>query len=326
MPAITVSSVNTTTEEITAVAHGLLTGDRFRLRNVGGALPAATPSLAGATDYYAVRTGADTLKIAASSSDALAGTPVVINLSGSGSGTTTVEYGLPYCIPTALAAAGTQIKSANDNAAWSSLVALYAVLTGQAQAVWSAVTIAVSVALTAGLRLVSSSGKAVTHQAPAGLAADYSVTWPGAVPATKGYISIDSSGQVSTSAPMQFSALLGIPTSGAGTISGGIALNTSTGENQLPCSVMTGGTITAWSVSILKQSTTGTVSAFLRKVAANGSATQVGATQSNSANNPGAITLGTSVSQAVAAGEQYIIIVTGGGNAGDSIGAYSLTS
>lgn len=135
MPAITVTAVSTGADTLTAVGHGLVTGGRFRLRNVGGALPASTPSLAGVTDYFAIRVDADTVKVAVSSSDAFAGTAV--NLTGSGSGTTTVEYGLPFCIPTALAAPGTQIKSANDTGAWNALVALHAMLTGQSQSIWN---------------------------------------------------------------------------------------------------------------------------------------------------------------------------------------------
>lgn len=145
MPAITVSAVNTSTDTLTGTAHGLLTGDRFRVRNVGGALPTG---LAAVTDYFAIRVDANNVKPATSSANALAGTPVV-DITGAGSGTTTIEYGLPYCIPTALAAAGGQIKSANDNGAWNALVALYALLTAQAQAVWSTIVIALTVTFNA---------------------------------------------------------------------------------------------------------------------------------------------------------------------------------
>jgi hypothetical protein len=131
MPAISISAVNAGTDTLTAVAHGLLTGDRARVRNVGGALPTGT---AAVTDYFAIRVDADNLKLATSSAAALAGTPVV-DITGAGSGTNTVEYGLPYCIPTAVAAVGTQIKSANDNGVWNALVALYALVTGQTQTV-----------------------------------------------------------------------------------------------------------------------------------------------------------------------------------------------
>lgn len=173
MPAITVSSVNTTTDELTAVAHGLTTGDRFRLRNVGGALPAATPALAGATDYFALRTGADTLKICDTNAHALAGTGI-FDLTGAGSGTTTVEYGLPYCIPTALAAAGTQIKSANDQGAWNSLVALYDLLTGQAQSTYSGVQLAGLLTTLAGINVAT--GQAVTLSGTATLTAGGLIT------------------------------------------------------------------------------------------------------------------------------------------------------
>lgn len=148
MSAITVTAVNTGTEALTATAHGLTTGDRFRLRNVGGALPAATPTLTAATDYFAIVVDANTIKISDTNAHASAGTNIV-NLTGSGSGTTTIEYGLPYCIPTALAAAGTQIKSVNDNGVWNALVALYCLLTGQAQSIWSTVVFAVSVTFNA---------------------------------------------------------------------------------------------------------------------------------------------------------------------------------
>jgi hypothetical protein len=137
MPAIVVTAVNTGTETLTGVAHGLLTGDRFRTRNVGGALPTG---LAAATDYFAIRVDADNVKPCATSADAFANTP--INLTGAGSGTTTIEYGLPYCIPTALAAPNTQIKSANDNGAWAALVALYCFLVGLAQTVLTGITLA----------------------------------------------------------------------------------------------------------------------------------------------------------------------------------------
>jgi hypothetical protein len=136
MPAIAVSVVTPGTDTLTATAHGLTTGDRFRLRNVGGALPAATPSLAAVTDYFALRVDANNLKICDTNAHALAGTGIV-DITGSGSGTTTVEYGLPYCIPNVIAAPGTQVKSADLNGTWNSLVALYDLLTGQAESVWS---------------------------------------------------------------------------------------------------------------------------------------------------------------------------------------------
>jgi len=137
MPAFTVTSVDTTANTLTATAHGLLTGDRFRLRNVGGALPAATPSLAGVTDYFALRVDADTLKVCDTNAHALAGTGIV-DLTGSGSGTTTIEYGLPFCIPNEIAVDGvSQVHAKDLNGTWNSLVALWDLLSGQPQTIWN---------------------------------------------------------------------------------------------------------------------------------------------------------------------------------------------
>lgn len=75
------------TETVNITAHGLQTGDGpFRMTNSGGALPAG---YAAATDYYAIRTGANTLQLAASRALAYAGTAVAI--SGDGTGTHTLS-------------------------------------------------------------------------------------------------------------------------------------------------------------------------------------------------------------------------------------------
>lgn len=134
MPAITITAVNTGTDTLTAIAHGLLTGDRTRARNVDGALPTG---LSPATDYFAIRVDADNVKLATSNANALAGTPVV-DITGAGSGTNTLEYGLPYCIPTIVATPGvTQIRSADSNGTWAALAALHQLLTGGSQSVWT---------------------------------------------------------------------------------------------------------------------------------------------------------------------------------------------
>lgn len=148
MPVITISAVNTTTDTLTtATPHGLLTGDRTRVRNVGGALPAG---LTGATDLFAIRVDATNLKIATTNPNALAGT--AINITTVGSGTNTLEYGLPYCVPEVLAQ-GSQVRSANLNGDWQAMVALYGMLTGQAQSVFSEVTLAQLLTANAGLTL-----------------------------------------------------------------------------------------------------------------------------------------------------------------------------
>lgn len=160
MPAFTVTAVDTTANTLASTGVAavgqpegsvLLTGDRLRLRNVGGALPAATPSLAGATDYWALRVDDNTIKIYDSNAHALVGGSTgLVDLTGSGSGTTTIEFGLPYSLPT-VAGAGMQIRSVHLIAAWTALVALYCMLTGLVQSVWSSLTI--NVPLTVGGQL-----------------------------------------------------------------------------------------------------------------------------------------------------------------------------
>lgn len=139
----TISAVNAGTDTLTATAHGLLTAGRFHVRNVGGALPTG---LTAGTDYFAIRVDADNIKVATSSANAIAGTPVV-DITGAGSGTNTIEYGLPYCIPDALAAVGGQIKVASANETWAALVAIYNLLVGVTQSIWTSITLAVSVTL-----------------------------------------------------------------------------------------------------------------------------------------------------------------------------------
>lgn len=70
---------------LTAVAHGLTTGQLVSLINVGGALPTG---LAALTNYWAIRLTADTFSLASSLSNALASSAVTI--SGAGTGTHTV--------------------------------------------------------------------------------------------------------------------------------------------------------------------------------------------------------------------------------------------
>lgn len=148
MPSITISAVNTGTEVLTATGHGLLTGDRLRVRNTtGGALPTG---LTGAVDVFAIRVDADNLKVSDTNAHALAGTNI-IDITGAGTGTNVIEYGLPYCLPTAIAAPGTQIKSADLNGTWSSLVALYSLLVGQAQSIWSTIVVALTVTFNAAV-------------------------------------------------------------------------------------------------------------------------------------------------------------------------------
>lgn len=296
MPAFAVSAVDTTANTFTATgvaaaggAEGsvLTTGDRFRLRNVGGALPAATPSLAGATDYFSRRVTDDSIQIYDSNAHALAGGSTgLVDITGSGSGTTTIEFGLPYALPTVFAAQGIQLRPFVVGAVWNALVALYSLLTGQAQSVWSAITFAMNLTVT---------GLFIHEQ-----------TWQHSI----AFALPDASASLSFGAH--------------GSLATRLALQGSTGDNVLPLAIPV-GTITKWSVTINKSSATGTITARCYEAAhADGtSPAQVGSDQTNAANNPGAITLGqTGLSFAMTAGREYFIVVNGGGATGDMVTSY----
>ncbi len=78
---LTVTYTNAT-ETVNATAHGLFTGDGpFQLT---GTLP---DTLALATDYWVIKTGTGTFKLAVSFSDAMAGTAIAFGTDGSGSRT-----------------------------------------------------------------------------------------------------------------------------------------------------------------------------------------------------------------------------------------------
>lgn len=120
MPALTIDSVDDTTDQLEITGHGLLTGDgAARIRNVGGALPAP---LGAGIDYWIIRVDADHIKIATSQAAALAGT--AINLSDTGSGTHILEVGLPFTRWTTYAA-GSQVKSRDLNSMEDEIIAAY---------------------------------------------------------------------------------------------------------------------------------------------------------------------------------------------------------
>ena len=86
------------TDTLNANAHGLETGDGpVRVSNSGGALPTG---LAGATDYWVIKTGVNTFKLATSLANALAGTAINITTDGTGtqtlSDTAGTERNTPY--------------------------------------------------------------------------------------------------------------------------------------------------------------------------------------------------------------------------------------
>jgi hypothetical protein len=137
MPTLTITAVNAATDTITITAHGLNTGDGFlAIYTAAGTYPGG---LAPVTDYWAIKVDANNVKLATSSTLALAGT--AIDITSTGSGTLLLLQGLPYRVPR-VTAAGSQVFSADFNAAWAAQVALWNLLTGQAQSVYSGITLA----------------------------------------------------------------------------------------------------------------------------------------------------------------------------------------
>lgn len=78
-------TADSTTDHLTATAHGLNTGDGpVQVSNSGGALPAG---LAAATNYWVIKIDANTFELATSLSNALAGTQIDITSNGTGTQT-----------------------------------------------------------------------------------------------------------------------------------------------------------------------------------------------------------------------------------------------
>lgn len=201
---------------------------------------------------------------------------------------------------------------------------------------------------------------AVRLRSPAALAAVYTVTFPGALPAaatsrllaidnngqialaptlpsTKAFVKIDSAGAVTTQGSDRlYSIALAQPTAagGAAATFGAagnepfLSLGTSTGATYLPIDVAIGETIASWVVYLQKTSAAGTIQCDLRDHnMTTGVSSIIGVAQSNNANNPGFITLGQSGLSTVAAdGHSYFIRLFGGGTTGDSAFGYKASA
>jgi hypothetical protein len=96
------------TDICTKVAHGFLTGLKVQLTTTT-TLPAG---LSLSTDYFVIKIGADTFKLATTLLLAQAGTPVDITDTGTGVHTIT---------PTALAGGSIKLQGSMDNSAWADL-------------------------------------------------------------------------------------------------------------------------------------------------------------------------------------------------------------
>lgn len=116
-----VFTASSTTDQLTATAHGLNTGDLFHVIAAGGTLPTAASGgdLAEATDYFAIRIDASNVKVARSQALALAGT--AIDLTSNGSGQQYLLIGLPFTRARTYAP-GSLVPSADLNALQDAVV------------------------------------------------------------------------------------------------------------------------------------------------------------------------------------------------------------
>lgn len=134
MPAFTFTA-DATANTISIAGHGLVTGDGpVCVRNLGGALPSP---LVAQTDYWVIRIDANTLRLATSSGNALAGT--FIDLTTTGSGTNTLEIGVPYRRPITYVDNVSQVRAMDLNSNFDAWKNLHAFITGQTQGVWSGI-------------------------------------------------------------------------------------------------------------------------------------------------------------------------------------------
>lgn len=105
---VTASTV-VSADRFAQVAHTMVTGLKVRVAaNASSTLPTG---LAPATDYFVIRTTADTFKLASSLDNAVAGTAIDITVVGTGTMTVT---------PTALSASF-KLQASNDGGSWADI-------------------------------------------------------------------------------------------------------------------------------------------------------------------------------------------------------------
>lgn len=166
--------------------------------------------------------------------------------------------------------------------------------------------------------------------APAALGASYTLTWPTSPDPTSSGVSrpliVGTTGNVSTMPGPQAGIMypIQLATPGSGTTLGStLALGTSVASSYLPIPVPVGAAVSSWTVYLTKTSAAGTISCQLEILSSAGAVTTSGAAATNSANNPGVITLEiTGLAGTLTAGSSLRLNLTGGGTTGDSVFAY----
>lgn len=286
MSVLVISAVDHTTNQITITGHGKVTGDGpVDIRALeGGTLPG---NLSPLTDYWLIRVDDDTVKLADSSALALLGT--ARDITSNGTGTRHIRIGIPYrrartYVPKSVDVAGSQVKSADLNAIQDAL--------------WDHED------RIATLEDWQSGDVAIDGDLDAEDITADSVTASGRVEgATLGF---------TTARTRVIAGRIAVDMTDAHTpLSTGYQLET-TGDVVYFIPTESGELMVSWAVAVRKLSDGDqTISAYLQRVAADGTATQVGATQSNNANAPGLISLGQTLAHAVVAGSSYEIVVSG---------------
>ncbi len=135
MPALTISAVNTATDQLTITDHGLTTGQGAAglWGQDGATLPSiASVGILATDDFWIIRDDADHIRLASSQANALAGT--ALDITAAGSGTLLLLIGLPYrrsttyvpnSGPPGSPTPGSQLKSADMNALQDDQIALW---------------------------------------------------------------------------------------------------------------------------------------------------------------------------------------------------------
>jgi hypothetical protein len=160
MPSLAISAVDNATEKLTIVGHGQVTGaGPAALRRItAGAVPTGYAEL---TDYWLIVIDADHVQLADSSAHALANVPVPI--SDNGTASLVLEIGIPYRRAVTHVAGVSQVKASTLNALEDTFKALWAFFTGQAQAVFTSITLAANQDITISGTAKYKRGSQVRH-------------------------------------------------------------------------------------------------------------------------------------------------------------------
>ena len=139
------SKVDTSTEYISITAHGLTTGLKGQASS-SGTLPAG---LSTSTDYYVISIDANTIQLATSYANALAGT--AINLTDQGTNAATHTF-----TPTTLAGATAKLQASHDNSVWVDVTSSSQNITATGNLYWNVDApyynyVRVALAITAGI-------------------------------------------------------------------------------------------------------------------------------------------------------------------------------